>query len=253
MSKLLNGISGKNNMRLAFKEVISHIEKEERGYFKDTQLEAFYKQNNLTIRNQLRESSYYTENLSRSFDMNNEIESKAYFFKELADRMVEQAVFNKVNTRLFKEGINLISLNNHGIEQNQTAEKYINLMKRYVLELNIKSFCKVKFLKFIIQSIDDKVSDTDVLHLIKNILLSGIQNNKMFREDKINDKNPICALMIYWIITNFETKLIMDKLNYVRQDCLLKIFIKTKLQALKIQKEMTLYFTSAFRPVTTDF
>lgn len=234
VSNLFEKILSRNNLNLAYLQVVRNKGAAGVDGMTYDQLLPYLKENREELLNQLRRGSYKPSPVRRVEILKpNGRDKRKLGIPTVIDRMIQQAI-HQVLQPIFE---NEFSDNSFGFRPKRSAQMAIIQAKsyyeqgfRYVVDIDMKAYFDTVNHDKLMYLIEKKVKDKQVLHLIRQYLMSGIMENGMIHpsEEGTPQGGNLSPLLSNIYLNEFDHFLETRGHKFVRyaDDC--NIYVRSK-------------------------
>lgn len=234
---LIDKIYNKNNILEAFKRVkknkgVPGVDGETVEYFQSLLDDKINE-----IHCELKEGSYEPSPVRRTYIEKDDGTQRPLGIPTVKDRVVQQAVRNIIEP-IFEPSFHPSS---YGYRPNCSCQKAVAKAERflnkwgleYVVDMDLSKCFDTLNHEFIIESVNEKISDGKVLRLIRAFLESGILEDGAFEETPIGSPQGgvISPLLMNIYMDKFDKKMMERGIRIVRYADDILVFAKSKSEA----------------------
>lgn len=241
MGELLNRILSSENLRTAYERVVTNKGAAGSDGMSVDELKAHLQENWKKIEEQIKEGKYKPSPVKRV-----EIPKPAGGVRRLGiptvtDRLVQQAIAQELS----KEYEPTFSQFSYGFRPKRSAhdavrqaEIYINEGNGYVVEIDLEKFFDTVNHDYLMQRIAKRITDKEVLRLIRRYLQAGIMENGVAvrSEEGTPQGGPLSPLLANILLDELDKELEERGHKFVRYADDINIYVKTEKAANRVKE-----------------
>ena len=246
MGKLLDRILTPENLRTAYARVVANQGSAGIDGMSVAELKTHLQQNWKQIKEKLETGKYKPQPVRRV-----EIPKPGGGVRKLGiptvtDRFIQQAIAQELS----KEYEPTFSPYNYGFRRERSAhdavrqaERYINEGYEYVIEMDLEKFFDTVNHDYLMGRIAKRISDKEVLKLIRKYLQAGIMENgvSVKSEEGTPQGGPISPLLANILLDELDKELENRGHRFVRYADDINIYVKTQRAAERVKTSVSQY------------
>lgn len=246
MGELLNRILSSENLRVAYGRVVFNKGAAGPDGMTVEELKPHLQQNWKTIEEQIKTGKYKPKPVKRV-----EIPKPGGGVRKLGiptvtDRFLQQAIAQELS----KEYDPTFSQYSYGFRPKRgahdavrQAEQYINEGNGYVVEMDLEKFFDTVNHDYLMQRIANRITDKEVLRLIRRYLQAGIMENGVAvrSEEGTPQGGPLSPLLANILLDELDKELEERGHKFVRYADDINIYVKTKKAAERVKEGISEY------------
>jgi len=170
----------------------------------------------------------------------------------VTDRLIQQAIQQRL-TKIFDQDFSKFS---YGFRKGKNchqaifqALKYVNSGQVYVVDIDLSKFFDRVNHDYLMGLIANRITDKDVLRLIRRYLQTGIMLDGMVsrRTEGTPQGSPLSPLLSNIVLNELDKELIRRGHKFVRYADDFSIYVKTKRSAQRVMKSITRFVEKELR------
>lgn len=233
MGELLNRVLSSENLRAAYERVVSNKGAAGSDNMRVEELKQHLQQNWKQIKEQIETGKYKPKPVKRVEIPKPTGGTRKLGIPTVTDRFIQQAIAQELS----KEYEPTFSDYSFGFRPKRSAhqavklaEQYINEGHEYVVEIDLEKFFDTVNHDYLMNRIAQRVSDKEVLRLIRRYLQAGIMDNgvAVMNEEGTPQGGPLSPLLANILLDELDKELESRGHKFVRYADDINIYVKTQ-------------------------
>ena len=246
MGELLNRILSSENLRMAYHRVVTNKGAAGADGMEVETLKAHLQQNWKQIEEQIRSGKYKPQAVRRVEIPKGGGGVRKLGIPTVTDRFIQQAIAQELG----KEYEPTFSSYSYGFRPGRSAhdavmqsEQYINEGNGYVVEIDLEKFFDTVNHDYLMQRISQRISDKEVLKLIRRYLQAGVMENGVAvkSEEGTPQGGPLSPLLANILLDELDKELDERGHKFVRYADDINIYVKTERAAERVKENIGQY------------